>query len=227
MVSRTAGNQERSRGRSVVVGVADHNGWAVLVSAAAVNGEPTVVDRRRVGLIEKGVPNQPYHHETLALGDAEAEQLLLKVKRSIAECTALAFDRLSFDLWPRYRVASITIRQPPLEHLPATVGEVHRSYHTMCRADGMLYHSAICTAARQRNWKVVLHRRGEELAKAAEALQVSTDEVERFMNDLRQTLKPPWTAEHRHAFAAAIGRLRKPSTLRVLRTGPTANDEAD
>jgi hypothetical protein len=216
MVSRAAGHEKRSNGRPVVVGVADHNGWAILVSAAAVNGEPTVVDRRRVMLIEKGVPNQPYHHETLALTDAASEQLLRKVERSIAACTTLAFDRLSADLWPRYRVASITMRQPPLAHLPTTVGEVHRSYHTLCRADGMLYHSAICTAARQRDWELVLHRRGEELAKAAEALQASTHDVERFLNDLRQTLKPPWTAEHRNAFAAAIGRLRKQSRLRVL-----------
>lgn len=211
MVLHTAGNQQRSNGRPVVVGVADHNGWAILVSAAVVNREPVVVDRRRVRLIEKGVPNQPYHHETLALSDAEAEQLLRRVERSIAACTALAFEQLSADLRPQYRVSSITIRQPPLAHLPTTVGEVHRSYHTLCRADGMLYHSAICTAARERDWTLVFHRRGEELAKAAEALQASTHEVERFMNDLRQTLKPPWTAEHRHAFAAAIGRLRKPS----------------
>ena len=225
MVSRTAGKRNGSNGRPVVVGVADHNGWAILVSAAAVNGEPTVVDRRRVTLIEKGVPSQPYHHETLALSDAEAEQLLRKVKRSIASCTALAFDRLAADLSPQYRVAAITIRQPPLPLLPATVEEVHRSYHALCRADGMLYHSAICTAARQRDWKVVLHRRGEELAKAAEALQASTQDVERFMRDLRQTLKPPWTAEHRHAFAAAIGALKQLSRLPAERTGPSGNGE--
>jgi hypothetical protein len=217
MVSRTADNQKRSNGRPVVVGVADHNGWAVLVSAAEVNGEPTVVDRRRVSLIEKGVPNQPYHHETLALSDAESERLLRKVRQSIAACTALAFDRLTADLGPHYRVASITIRQPPLDHLPATVEEVHRSYHVLCRADGMLYHSAICAAASQRDWELVLHRRGEEVAKAAEALKASTHDVERYLNDLRQTLMPPWTAEYRHAFAAAIARLTKHSKLRVLR----------
>jgi len=204
MASRTAGNQKRSNGRRVVVGVADHNGWAILVCAAMISGEPAVVDRRRVRLIEEGVPNQPYHHETLALSDAEAEQLLRRVERSIASCTALAFDRLSADLSPRYRVSSITIRQPPLAHLPATVGEVHRSYHELCRADGMLYHSAVCTAARQRDWKVMFHRRGQELARAAAALQTSTHEFKRFMNNLRQTLKPPWTGEHRNAFAAAI-----------------------
>jgi hypothetical protein len=217
MVTRTAGNPKRSHGQPVVVGVADHNGWAVLVSAAAVNGEPTVVDRRRVSLIEKGVPSQPYHHETLALGDAEAEQLLHKVRRSIASCTALALDHLAADLSPRYRVAAITIRQPPLAHLPATIGEVHSSYHATCRADGMLYHSAICQAAGERDWKLRLHARGEEMAMAAEALQASTLQVERFVNGLKETLNAPWTAEHRSAFAAAIGRLGKQSRLRVPR----------
>jgi hypothetical protein len=215
MVSGTAGN--RSKGRPVVVGVADHNGWAILVSTAAENGAPTVVDRRRVRLIEKGVPSQPYHHETLALSDIDAEQLLRKVKRSIAVCTAQAFEQLSTDLRPKDRVSAITIRQPPLAYLPPTVGEVHRSYYALCRADGMLYHSAICDAARQLGWDVMLHRRGEELAQAAEALQASTHEVEGFMRDLRRTLKPPWTAEHRNAFAAAIAILREQSRLRILR----------
>ena len=221
MVSRAARGRKPSHGRPVVVGVADHNGWAILVSAAAVNGEPTVVDRRRVRLIEKGVPNQPYHHETLALSDAAAEQLLRRVRRSIAACTALAFDQLSADLGPQYRVTSITIRHPPLAHLPATVGEVRRSYYMSCRADGVLYQSAICTAARERDWEVLLHGRGEELTQAAEALQASTYDVEQFLTDLRQTLKPPWTAEHRHAFAAAIGGLGKESRLRVVARSTT------
>lgn len=62
--------------RPVAVGVAEHAGWAHLVSVAAADGMPAVVDRRRVKLIEAGVPTQPYHHETLALPDDESEQLL-------------------------------------------------------------------------------------------------------------------------------------------------------
>jgi hypothetical protein len=199
--------RSRTGADAVVVGVADHNGWAVLVSVAAINGEPRVVDRRRIELIEKGVPSQPYHHETLALRDTESEGLLRRVRGSIRARTARAFDRLSAELSPRYRLSSITIRQPPLAQLPATVAEVHRSYHTQCRADGMLYHSAICDAARRRNWEVVWHRRGEELAKAARALQTSEQEVDRFMRNIRQTMQAPWTAEHRHVCAAAIGEL--------------------
>jgi hypothetical protein len=214
MAAHTLRSRKPSKVRPVVVGVADHNGWAILVSAAAVNGEPTVIDRRRVPLIDTNVPSQPYHHETLRLPDTEAEELLRKVRQSIAKRAAVAFDQLSSDLWPEYRVSAITIRQPPLERLPATVEEVHRSYYTLCRADGMLYHSAICTAARKRDWAVVSHRRGEELARAAEALQASADEIERFLNDLRHTLRPPWTAEYRNAFAAAIGSLKQQSRLR-------------
>ena len=204
MVSRAGNSPRRSTVPSVVVGVADHNGWAILVSVAASNGKPVVVDRRRVPLVDKGVPSQPYHHETLALPGAEAEPLLRRVKRSIAARAALAFEHLSSDLSPRYRVSSIAIRHPPLPQLPATVAEVHRSYYTTCRADGMLYHQALCAEARRRDWKVHLHHRGEELARAAEALHEDAAEVERFVNGLREELKPPWTAEHRHAFAAAI-----------------------
>lgn len=193
--------------RPVVVGVADHYGYATLVSAALEGDEPSVVDRRRVPLIEEGVPASPYHHDTLALRDDEAEGLLRDVERSIAACTAAALDRLSSDLAPRYRVMSIAIRQPPLDSLPKTVREVHASYAVQCRADGMLYHQAICAAARERGWAVALHRRGDELTIAAQALKVSPHEFERFLADLKATLKSPWTAEHRRAFAAAVARL--------------------
>jgi hypothetical protein len=186
------------------------------VSAAAVKGEPVVVDRRRVRLIDDGVPSQPYEHDTSALADDEAEALVRAVKRSIAARTSLAFDHLSSDLSPAYRIAAVTIREPTLARLPATVSEARESAHVRNRADGMLYHSAVCAAARRRGWKVVQHPRGEELTRAAEAMQVTAGEVEQFLNGLRKTLRPPWSAEHRSAFAAAIAsldarpRLRRP-----------------
>ena len=226
MVSRAGSSSKRTNGQPAVVGVADHNGWAMLVTVAAIDGHPTVIDRRRVELIEKGLPSQPYHHETTALAETEAEQLVRKVKRSVAASPALALDRLSGDLLPRYRVSSLTLRQPPLDSLPATVADVHRSYYVFCRADGMLYHSAIVSAARERGWKLLLHRRGEELARAAETLRVSVDDVERFISDLRSTLKSPWTAEHRHAFAAAIAGLGKQSRLQPLPSAPSAKASA-
>jgi hypothetical protein len=81
----------------------------------------------------------------------------------------------------------------------------------------MLYHDALCEAARQRDWEVVFHRRGEELTQAADALQASRRDVERFITDQKRTLKAPWTTEHRHAFAAAIASLKRESRLRIPR----------
>jgi hypothetical protein len=199
----------------VVVGVADHSGWAILVSAAALNGEPVVVDRRRVRLIDDGVPNLPYEHDTSALADDEAEALVRTVKRSIAARTSMAFDHLAGDLSPRYRIAAVAIREPTLDRLPATVKEARASAHVRNRADGMLYHSALCAAARRRRWEVVHHHRGEELTRAAEALQATTGEVEQFVNALRKTLRPPWSADHRNAFAAALGSLKARPRLRL------------
>lgn len=221
-----SGNSKSTDRQPVVVGVADHNGWAMLVTVAETDGEPTVIDRRRVELIEKGLPSQPYHHETTALGETEAEQLVRKVKRSVAASAATALGHLVADLSPQYRVASIAIREPPLEELPATVADVHRSYYVFCRADGMLYHSTIVSTARQLGWNVLLHRRGEELAQAAEALGVDAADVERFINDLKTHLGPPWSAEHRHAFAAAIAGLGKQSRLRLPRSSSGARGKA-
>jgi hypothetical protein len=149
------------------------------------------------------------------------------VKRSVATCTALTFDRLAADLAPGYRVSAITLREPTLPRLPATVEEAHASYHVQCRADGMLYHAAICTAAHQRDWNVKLHPRGEEVALAAKALKASVKDVEQFMDSLKKTLKQPWSAEHRHAFAAAIAGLSEQTTrpLRLRSSRPHADDD--
>lgn len=193
----------------VVVGVADHGGWAILVCAGVAGGTLEVIDRRRVPIIDPGVPTQPYHHDTLAMPDAEAGKLVRRVKKSVASCTAAAFDHLSTDLGPRHRIVAIAIREPPLPQLPATVKEAHASYYVQCRADGMLYHAAISADAERRGWDVVRHPRGEEVTRAAEVLRARPAAVERFLDGLKKTLGPPWSAEHRNVFAAAAAELAR------------------
>ena len=50
--------------RRVRLGVADHLGWAVAVTASA---DHEVVDRRRIELIEPGVSAAPIHYESSRL----------------------------------------------------------------------------------------------------------------------------------------------------------------
>ena len=74
----------------------------------------------------------------------------------------------------------------------------------MCRADGMMYHDALCTAARRLGIALELHDRGEEVALAADRLDVSPKELEHFLQSAGESLGPPWQKEHRLAAAAAI-----------------------
>ena len=205
-----------------VVGAAEHAGWAHFVCVAAPGKVPAVVERRRVTTIDKGLPTMPYHHESLGMREDEANALIARVRRSIEACSARALRRLVTELAPKYVVVALAIRRPPFADLPATVVSVRESYQLQCAADGMLYQLAICRAARQLTLDVHLYRRGEETSQAAQQLRATPDEVDEFVSRTGRPFGPPWTQEHRRAYAAGIaalaahtrGRLRIPDGTR-------------
>src|SRR5688572_8384663 len=49
-----------SRKDSATIGVADHSGWAVMIT---VGGDGALLDRRRVELVAEDLPKHPHHHE--------------------------------------------------------------------------------------------------------------------------------------------------------------------
>ncbi len=77
------------------MGVADHLGWAVAVTATA---EHEVVDRRRIELIEPGVPPAPIEHEAQRLSVAAAAALVAKVRASVDRATSAALDEIAHSL---------------------------------------------------------------------------------------------------------------------------------
>jgi hypothetical protein len=107
--------------------VAEHTGWAYLVCVAAQDGVPEVITRRKVALIERGLPTQPYEHESTAMKEDEAQALLERVRRSVAICTAGAL-----------HLVTLAIRKPPFPRLPKSVAEVLTSRRLLYAADGML-----------------------------------------------------------------------------------------
>jgi hypothetical protein len=108
-------------------------------------------------------------------------------------------------LEPRHGIVAMAIRTPPLDYVPSTVAEAHASYAVMCRADGVMYHDALCTAARQLGMAVHLHARGTEVKRASDRLGGGAADVERLLAVEGARLGPPWQKEHRLAAAAAIG----------------------
>src|SRR5713101_4334363 len=155
-----------------VVSVADHTGWAHVVCVAARGNVPAVIARRRVALIDKGLPTLPYEHDTTAMREDEANAVIARVRRSIAARTSDALRRVVIELAPAHTAVALAIREPPFDDLPATVAAVRTSYRLLCAADGMLYQLAICHAARQLRLDVHRCRRGGETARAAQHLGV-------------------------------------------------------
>jgi hypothetical protein len=200
-----------------VISAADHAGWAHLVCVAAPGNVPIVVERRRVTLIDAGLPTMPYHHESLGMPVNEANALIARVQRSIAKCASRALQAVIADLSPSYSVVALAIREPTFAELPETVATVRLSYQLQCAADGMMYPLALCRAARELGLEVDLCRRGQENARAAGRLEVHPDDIVSFVTGAGRPSGPPWADEHRRAYAAGIAALaaRAPRQGRV------------
>ena len=209
----------KKSGAPCVVSVTEHAGWAHLICVAASGAVPVVIARRRVTLIDPGLPTMPYEHESVALKADEADALIARVRRSIGVRTTVALQRVVAEWSPTYAVVALAIREPPFPELPATVSTVRESYRLQCVADGMLYQLAFCRAATELGLEVRLCRRGDETIRAAEILGVTAGDVEAFVSGIGRPAGPPWTQEHRRAYAAGIaalapharGRLRLPA----------------
>src|SRR5512142_2162058 len=76
----------------VRVGIAHHLGWAVAVTASAGH---EVVDRRRLELIEPGMPPAPVEHEIGHLDDGAAVKLVAAVRASALRAASASLDQLA------------------------------------------------------------------------------------------------------------------------------------
>src|SRR5262249_43065263 len=122
-----------------VLSIADHTGYAHVVCVAAPTRIPVVVDRRRIPLIDPGLPTMPYHHETKRMSEREGNALIARVKRSAEACAKRELTRVVDDLAPRFAAVAIAIREAPFDELPTSVVTVQQSYQLQNAADGVMY----------------------------------------------------------------------------------------
>ncbi len=199
---------EEDHRKPAAVGVWEHNGWAVFVTIGVEVGEPLILDRRRVELLSAGLPNQPYHHETMTMPAVEAQALVDQV-RAVAITQAKAaieklFDDLDLNTW---RLEVLTLREPALPALPATITEVHANQRALYAADGMIYHDALVAAAKHRQLEVVLFHKNDVLKICCDRLDCGADELEEILLQFGKDVGSPWQKEHQMAAAAAIDAL--------------------
>ena len=178
----------------VRLGIAHHFGWAVAVTAAA---DHSVVDRRRIELIEPGLPAAPIHRPGKRLDDDGAAALVAQVRASVARATSDALDELAAAL-PE-PIVSMSLRAWPSD-FPQDIATQRRVPYE-ARADSVMYREVLAELARARGWDVHLYDAKDVEARAASRLAERADEI---LLGPRGTLGPPWAKDHRMALAATI-----------------------
>lgn len=176
------------------VGIADHFGWAVAVTASA---DHEVVDRRRIELIEPGVTAAPIHYESSRLDVAATVALVAKVRASVVRATSAALDDLARAL--PGPVVSISLRTWPLD-FPDDIAVQRRSPYE-ARADAIMYRKVLSEVAHARHWQVHLY---DAKRVEAEAVSILAEQADRVLHGPRARLGPPWTKDHRTALAATV-----------------------
>jgi hypothetical protein len=176
------------------VGIAHHFGWAVAVTASAGH---RVVDRRRIELIEPGVPAAPIHQESKRLDDAATAELVTRVRASVTRATSASLDALAASL--NQPIVSLSLRAWPLD-FPEEIA-VQRRVPYEARADSVMYRRILAEVAEQNGWAVHFYDAKDVEGQAARILGERADEI---LSGPRLTLGPPWTRDHRMALAATV-----------------------
>lgn len=185
------------------LGIAHHLGWAVVVSAHA---DHRVVDRRRIELIEPGLPNAPIHHEGgphkmhrsgPPLDDDALAALVADVRASAARTTAASLDALAASL--PGSIATVSIRAWPVD-FPADIA-VQRRVPYESRADSVMFCQVLAECAGERGWRVHTY---DAKTVEADAVRVLGARARDVLHGPRAALGPPWAKDHRTALAATV-----------------------
>jgi hypothetical protein len=176
------------------VGVYDHLGWAVAVTAS---DDHNVVDRRRIELLEQGVPAMPIHHPGKGLSPDEIEALVARVRTSAERATAASLDALSTSL--PGPVTSMRLRALPVDFPTEIAVQLRAPYEA--RADAVMYRKVLAVVARARGWVVEFY---DAKTAEADAATILADRANEVLRGPRERLGPPWTKDHRTALAATI-----------------------
>ncbi|MBV8331763.1 MAG: hypothetical protein JO192_03435 [Candidatus Eremiobacteraeota bacterium] len=179
--------------KSGVIGVSDHGGWAIFVTAAR---DGTLLDRRRVELVDDTLPSIPHHHEAQMLPMDAALALVERVRLSAERHAIRALDA---EAAATPRILGIALRVCP--QLPPTVAERIKDYRARNVADWVMYRQALAAAAEKRGWPVHWYDSKKVAAAASRALGFDFDA--HFLQ-MRKAVGPPWNQDYKLAMAAAI-----------------------
>jgi hypothetical protein len=178
-----------------IIGISDHGGWAVLVTAT---GDGTLLDRRHVVLVDDDLPKIPHHSEAQRLPDDEAVALVERVRASAERHAKLVLEAVATEV--PAGILGVALRQCPT--LPPTIAERIKDYRAQNVADWVMYRKALAAAAEARGWHVHWYDAKKVFAAASEAFR--TEDLDAHFLQIRKPNGPPWNQDHKLAMAASI-----------------------
>ena len=187
-----AGGETGAVSRGLRLGIADHFGWAVAVTASA---DHQVLDRRRLELVEEGVSPAPIHYESRRLDVDATAALVATVRASVVRATSAALDALASAL--SGPIVSMSLRAWPPD-FPDDIAVQRRAPYE-ARADAIMYRRVLAELARERGWDVHFYDAKRVVDQAVGVLGGRADAV---LHGPRAALGPPWANDHRVALAA-------------------------
>ena len=177
-----------------IVGVSDHGGWAVLVTVAR---DGRLLDRRRVELVDEGLPKIPHHSEGERLPLDQAVELVERVRVSAERHAVLSLTAVSTAV---PLIVGVALRE--CQPLPPSIAERIKDYRAQNVADWVMYRKALASAAEARGWPVHWYDAKSILETARQTLRVES--LDAHFLKLRRAIGPPWNNDHKLAMAAAI-----------------------
>jgi len=186
------------------IGVRMHSGWGALVAVSNDGGKLSVVDRRRIEVIDEnaGGKRQPYHFaKTMNLSAAEKY-----LSGSAEESQKLARDAicaLSENLRSRdYRVTNCAVVLASGRTLPS-LPEILASHPLIHTAEGEFFRRAVWNACEKLKIQVSGVRERDLETQAKSVLGKSAAAPVKKISKMGKLIGPPWTQDHKSAALAA------------------------
>ena len=195
-----------------MVGFRAHSGWAAVVAVSLEKGEPVVLVRQRVHLVETFSYEfrQPYHTAEKMLAGQGREF----IQRIRDEATRLAY-RAIRELESKTQEQGVKLTRcglllasgrplPALEKILAS----HALIHT---ADGELFREALLHASNRCGLRDFRIKEKELLDRAGQVLRLKGNALMRRVTELGRPLGSPWSQDEKFATIAAWLALAAPS----------------
>jgi hypothetical protein len=183
---------------SASIGFRLHTGWATLVAVAKEGNTLRILHRCRVELLPTGTGRFVYHEPAeLPFGDAER---LIDSIRHTAEATAWTNIRSAIENLNVTRACISTGSASVSGDLRAVL-QSHARIHAAERAQ---YFDATVSACNHIGIPLITVRERDVWRVASANTRMSEADLKARIDAVRQTIGPPWTADHKIAAAATL-----------------------